>query len=83
MELISQQGFASMADAIRIVVNEAMKLQRTESLDAQPHERSDIRRGYANGFKTMTVSTRVGKIQFAAPQVRDTREGERFYPSDL
>ncbi len=72
-----------MADAIRILVNEAMKLQRSEFLDAQPHERAESRRGYANGYKPKTVSTRVGEIEFAVPQVRDRIEGERFYPSAL
>ena len=72
-----------MADAIRILVNEAMKLQRSEFLDAQPHERVESRRGYANGYKPKTVATRVGEIEFAVPQVRDRIDGERFYPSAL
>jgi len=83
LELISEQGLPGMADAIRILVNEAMKLQRSEFLDAQPHERAESRRGYANGYKPKTVSTRVGEIEFAVPQVRDRIEGERFYPSAL
>lgn len=72
-----------MADAIRILVNEAMKLERAQFLEAQPHERSESRRGYANGYKPKSVSTRVGDIEFAVPQVRDRVDGERFYPSAL
>lgn len=64
-----------MADAIRILVNEAMKLERSAFLEAQPHERAESRRGY--------VTTRVGDIEFAVPQVRNRIDGERFYPSAL
>ena len=83
LELISEQGLPGMADAIRVLVNEAMKLQRAEFLGAQPHERAESRRGYANGYKPKTVSTRVGEIEFAVPQVRDRVDGDRFYPSAL
>lgn len=44
-----------------------------------PYERSKDRRGYANGYKPKTGSTRVGKVTFAIPQAR---EGN-FYPQDL
>lgn len=83
LELISEQGLPGMADAIRVLVNEAMKIQRADFLDAQPHERAESRRGYANGYKPKTVATRVGEIEFAVPQVRDRIDGERFYPSAL
>lgn len=42
-------------------------------------ERSDERRGYANGYKPKTVQTRVGALDFDIPQVRDSS----FYPSSL
>lgn len=83
LELITEQGLAGMADAIRILVNEAMKLERSAFLQAAPHERSETRRGHANGFKQKTVSTRVGQIEFDVPQVRQRVDGERFYPSAL
>lgn len=83
LELLTEQGLPGMAEAIRILVNEAMKLQRTEFLDAQPHERTETRRGHANGYKPKNVTTRVGDIEFAVPQVRDRVDGERFYPSAL
>lgn len=58
-------------------------LERVEFLAAAPHERTESRRGYANGFKSKTVATRVGSIEFAVPQVRDVVDGESFYPSAL
>ena len=39
-------------------------------LGAKPYERTAKRKGYANGFKPKGVTTRVGDITFALPQVR-------------
>lgn len=83
LELITTSGLDGMAEAIRILVNEAMKLERTEFLGARPHERSESRRGYANGFKPRSITTRVGSIDFDVPQVRDVEDGESFYPQSL
>jgi transposase-like protein len=56
-----------------------MQAERTEHLNAAPYQHTQERRGYANGFKPKTMQTRVGKITFAVPQVR---EGG-FYPQAL
>lgn len=79
LEQIADGGFEALPELIRILVNEAMKLEREQHLDAGPYERTPTRRGYANGYKAKTVKTRVGKIEFAIPQVR---EGD-FYPGAL
>jgi transposase-like protein len=68
-----------MAEAITILMNEAMKLERTEVLGAAPYERSTSRRGYANGFKPKTVNSRLGRLELRIPQTR----GVEFYPSAL
>jgi putative transposase len=57
-----------------------MQIERSQVLQAQPHERTETRRGYANGYKPKTLSTRVGEICVAVPQVRGEVE---FYPSSL
>ena len=57
-----------------------MKLERAKVLQAQPHERTAARQGYANGFKPKTVATRLGDICFSVPQVRGDVS---FYPSAL
>ena len=62
---------------IETVVNEAMKLERTQALQAQPYERTDERTGYANGFKDKTLTLATGKVLLKIPQVR----GLEFYPS--
>lgn len=77
---ILDHGIEGLGEAIRLVIDQAMKIERSQVLQAQPHERTDQRLGYANGFKGKTVSTRVGPIRFAVPQVRGAVD---FYPSAL
>jgi len=79
VELLAQHGFDGMAQAITLLFNEAMKLERSEALAATPYQRTEQRRGYANGYKPKTVRTRVGQITVDVPQTR----GLDFYPSTL
>ncbi len=76
---ILSQGLDGAGEALRILVNEASKIERAQHLNAQPYERGDERCGHANGFKPKTVMTRLGELTFAVPQVRDSS----FYPSAL
>ena len=80
MQLLTDAGFDGFAQAFQILVNEAMKAERADALQARPYERTDARRGYANGFKPKTVATRLGKIPLLVPQVRGDVE---FYPTAL
>lgn len=79
LELIAQEGLDGMADAYRILLNEAMKAERAAVLGAERYERSPERKGYANGFKPKTLATRSGRITVEVPQTR----GIEFYPSAL
>ena len=79
IQVLEEYGFEGMASAIQILVNEAMKIERSETLRADPYERTDERRGYANGFKPKTLATRIGKLQLQVPQTR----GVEFYPQSL
>lgn len=76
---ILNQGLDGAGEALRILVNEACKIERNYHLNAQPFERTEQRQGYANGFKPKTVLTRMGELTFSVPQVRDSS----FYPSAL
>jgi hypothetical protein len=40
-----------MAEAVRIMLNEAIRLERSRVIEAEPYQRSKRCRGYANGFK--------------------------------
>ena len=79
VQLLANEGFEGMANAMQILLNEAMKLERSEYLNAKPYQRTDDRRSYANGFKDKTVNSRLGKLELHVPQTRDSE----FYPSAL
>ena len=79
IELVSTQGFDGIAEAVGIIINQAMLLERNKYLQAEPYQRTAERQGYANGFKPKTVRSRVGELDLQAPQVRDSS----FYPSAL
>ncbi len=79
VELLAEPGFGGMAQAIEILMNEAMILERNEALGAGPYERTADRRGYANGFKDKAVKSRLGELNLRVPQAR----GVEFYPSAL
>ena len=76
---LAEQGFDGMAQAMQVLLNECMKIERQQAIGAARFERSEARRGQANGFKPKRVKTRLGELQLAVPQVR----GMRFYPSAL
>jgi hypothetical protein len=80
MELLIENGFDGMADVLKILLNEAMKIEREDCLSAGSYQRTPDRKGYANGFKPRTVDTRMGRITVDVPQVRGDVE---FYPSAL
>src|SRR5579871_5015530 len=79
VKLIAEQGFGGMAEAMQILLNEAMLIERTRHLQALPYERNPLRQDYANGFKPKQLKTQLGELSLNVPQVR---EGE-FYPSFL
>lgn len=79
IQVLDEHGFDGLAHALEILFNEAMKIERSAVLGAQPYERSEQRRGYANGFKPKTLATRVGQLALEIPQTR----GVEFYPQSL
>jgi transposase-like protein len=79
VEELAEKGFDAFPEMLRILINQAMQAERSKYLQADEYERTEDRKGHANGFKPKTVKTRIGEITFAVPQVR---EGG-FYPSAL
>ena len=72
-------GLDGAGEALRILVNEASRIERAQHLQAMPYERSAQRVDQANGYKPKTMLTRLGEITFEVPQVRSGG----FYPSAL
>jgi transposase-like protein len=78
-EALLDNGLDGAGEALRILVNEASKIERSQYLNAAPYERSSERVDHANGYKPKTVMTRLGNLTFDVPQVRSGG----FYPSAL
>ena len=83
--LLIEHGPAAMATALATLMNHAMQIEREQVLQAESHQRTADRQGYANGFKTKTLKTRVGEIDLRIPQTRNYRDenGRPFYPKSL
>ncbi len=84
LEHLTEAGLPGMAQAIEILLNEAMKLERSHYLQAGPYERSEERQGHANGFKPKRLRTRVGELELQIPKTRGLPEDTPpFYPKSL
>lgn len=79
VQVLAEHGFDGMAQAMELLINECMKIERQQALGVGPYQRNEARRGQANGFKPRRLKTRVGPLQLAVPQVR----GAKFYPRAL
>jgi transposase-like protein len=71
----SKEGVGRLLEA---VLNIGMREEVSGHLGADPHVRSDERRGYRNGSKPRTLATRVGELRLSVPQVRGC---EPYHPS--
>lgn len=79
VQVLAEHGFDGMAEAMQLLFNECMKIERRQAIGVGPYQRGEARRGQANGFKPKKLKTRVGELQLAVPQVR----GAEFYPQAL
>ena len=73
------QGSEGLKPVLELLYNTAMKVEREQFLGATAHERSEERKGYANGYKPKEIQTRMGALELAVPQVR----GLGFYPQSI
>jgi len=79
LEGLISGGTENFAYVLEKLLNELMKIEREKCIGAEPFERTEERKGYANGFKDKTLYTRSGRLQLKIPKVRDLE----FYPSCL
>ena len=70
LEQIADGGLAALPEALRLLLNAAMLIERQKFIAARPYERTAERQAHANGFKDKTVQTRLGALTVAVPQVR-------------
>jgi putative transposase len=78
---ILNSGMEGLPEAIAILVNQAMLIERQNHIGAVPYQRTESRDGHANGFKERQLNTRVGALSLRVPQVRGSEEP--FFPSAL
>jgi putative transposase len=78
-EMLSDQSAAGLSKVLEVLLNQVMLFEREKHLKAASYERTDLREGYANGFKDKQLKTRVGELSLSVPQTRDSD----FYPSCL
>ena len=78
LEELITNGMDGLEAAVSVLINEAMKVERSRALGASPWQRSRHRRGHANGYKPRTLKSRIGRLSLQVPQVRGD---VKFYPS--
>ena len=69
LEQIIENGFEGPDTAVSILINEAMRIERSRLLEAEPWRRTETRKGYANGYKPKNVESRIDKLALKIPQV--------------
>jgi putative transposase len=79
VKLVATHGTEAMSAAFATLLEIGMKLEREQVLGAGLYERTEGRRGFANGYKPKTLRTRAGEITVEVPKAR----GIEFYPSAL
>jgi len=79
LQPILENGREGILEAVKLLLNEAMRMERSQALNAGHYERSAARVDYANGYKPKTVQSAMGEMTLDIPQ---TRSGG-FYPSCL
>ncbi len=78
-ELISTYGMEAIPQAMEILFNEAMLIERAQHLGAGHYQRSNNRIDYANGYKSKRIKTCIGELDLSVPQTRSSD----FYPNCL
>lgn len=78
INLVLENGLDGLPEAVSMLLNHAMLIERSRHLGASPYQRGPARDGRANGFKPKTVRSRLGEHELSVPQVRDS--SEPFYP---
>ncbi len=71
-EVLSTEG-DQLRTMMREMLQELLEAEMAKVLRAQPHERSDERRGYRAGYYPRGLLTRVGKLELRVPRDREGR----------
>ena len=80
LEQIIENGFDGLDTAVSLFINEAVRIECSRVLEAEPWQRSDTCKGHANGYKPKSEESQIGKLALKVPQVRGPLQ---FYPNAL
>lgn len=76
----------AVAKLLKKVFDAVLQAQASDQLNADPYERSDERTSYRNGYRTRSLTTRVGTLFLHIPKFRDgnfsTELFERYQRSE-
>jgi putative transposase len=67
LSLFDGQGLKTLAEQ---VLNQVLHAQASEQLRAHPHERTQERQGYRNGYRERPLVTRIGTLTLQVPKLR-------------
>ena len=70
LDMLIENGLEGMAEAMATMLNEAMRIERSSALRAEPGERSPGRLCYANGLRHRALARRAGTSTLHIPQIR-------------
>jgi transposase-like protein len=68
LDHLSEGGLEALPEAMRLLLNTAMLLERQKFIGAAPYQRNAERQAHANGFKDKTLHTRLGALTLAVPR---------------
>ncbi len=66
-------------EIVERVLQELLEAEMTQHIGAAPHERTNARKGYRNGYKPRTLRTRVGTRNLLVSQDREGTFSTRLF----
>jgi putative transposase len=54
---LAEKGLEASPELLRILLNQAMQAERSKHLQAEEYDRTEERKGHANGYKPKTLHT--------------------------
>jgi putative transposase len=67
------QGDDGLRRVMEVAIQRILEEELTSFLQAETHERTQDRKGYRNGYKPRTLTTRLGRMDLLIPKDREGR----------
>ncbi|MBI3659774.1 IS256 family transposase [Candidatus Acetothermia bacterium] len=79
LQIVEKEGTESLRTLLQTVCQGVLEAEMTQFLQAQRYERTAQRRGYRNGYKPRTLTTRLGTLELQVPQDREGRFSTQLF----